>query len=82
MTQLKPMKTELDNGGSAFPSASNNDLGATDSPGMSLRDYFAAKAMAAFIVSPHFTSEVYDDDEVIAKWAYSVADGMLKERAK
>lgn len=47
-------------------------------PGMSLRDYFAAKAMAAMVMNPDNNGDVSD----FAIWAYRYADAMLKERAK
>jgi hypothetical protein len=45
------------------------------SRGMSLRDYFAAKAMQGMM---HDVSQPVG--EVIAEWAYQVADAMLKAR--
>lgn len=52
----------------------------TDTPAfpISLRDYFAAQAMAAFIAQD--TENVYGYEE-IATQAYSQADEMMKERA-
>ena len=44
--------------------------------GMTLRDYFAAKAMEGLIVNS--STDPFD----IAKAAYIIADFMLKERAK
>ena len=44
-----------------------------------LRDYFAAKAMNAFLIN---VSVGADDLPSIAKSAYMVADAMLKEREK
>jgi hypothetical protein len=46
-------------------------------PGFSLRDYFAAKSMQAWICDYATT---YPKD--VAKWAYEQADAMLKEREK
>ena len=48
--------------------------------GMSLRDYFAAKAMAAMlsIERVHFNN----GESEIAAWAYEQADAMLAERNK
>jgi len=43
--------------------------------GMTLRDYFAAKAMQGMM---HDVSQPVG--EVIAGWAYEVADAMLKAR--
>ncbi|HCT9739328.1 TPA: hypothetical protein OUD13_003608 [Morganella morganii] len=47
-------------------------------PGMTLRDYFAAKAMAALIGDGGYGSRNND----LAKGAYSVADAMLRAREK
>jgi len=60
----------------AFP-ANHFDL--TDSEhGMTLRDYFAAKAMQAFIASPLLKVEL--GEYATALNAYKVADAMLKAR--
>jgi hypothetical protein len=45
--------------------------------GMSLRDYFAAKAMQSFI---HFASPSDTDFDYEAKAAYKVADAMMEAR--
>ena len=45
--------------------------------GMTLRDYFAAKAMMGLGCNPNHVSMT--DDE-IAKWSYNLADAMMKER--
>lgn len=50
--------------------------------GMGLRDYFAAKAMAAYLVSPATAKEATDNADKCAEWAYLQADAMLKARAK
>jgi hypothetical protein len=42
--------------------------------GMTLRDYFAAKAMQTIAANPHWT------EEGIAEAAYKQADAMLKAR--
>jgi hypothetical protein len=56
-----------DEGGPAFPTTSHR--------GMSLRDYFAAKAMQTFLaIEPETTFTT------VARWAYGAADGMLAER--
>jgi hypothetical protein len=46
--------------------------------GMTLRDYFAAHAMRGIVM--HMNSENWD--EIAAKWCYTMADAMLKEREK
>ena len=45
--------------------------------GMTLRDYFAAKAMQAFISSSNL--QVFEDAR-IAKAAYKIADAMMEAR--
>ncbi len=45
--------------------------------GMTLRDYFAAKAMQGVIATGRNT-----DWQGIAEFAYDIADSMLKERQK
>ncbi len=65
------------NGGPAFP-AMHFDLG-DDEHGMTLRDYFAAKAMQAFLSR---AASITCPDEIIAEDAYNAADAMLKERNK
>ena len=47
--------------------------------GMSLRDYFAAKAMQG-IMSRVDGCHPADTKEDIGKWSYRVADAMLKAR--
>jgi len=46
--------------------------------GLSLRDYFAAKAMQGWLAS--FTSEMQPNPERIAEFCYAMADAMLKAR--
>jgi len=47
--------------------------------GMTLRDYFAAKAMQSFLLSC-FDEGQLSVSEAIAKLSYEVADGMLRAR--
>jgi hypothetical protein len=46
--------------------------------GMTLRDYFAAKAMQGMLSQPYFKDT---SNENIASWAYATADAMLDEKA-
>jgi hypothetical protein len=65
----------MDDGGPAFPLLLREGeyyQGNTD--GMSLRDYFAAKAMAALAGQEH--------EADAAHTAYVIADAMIAERAK
>ncbi len=87
---------KINDGGPAFPVW---ELNGKDQPemtgfGMSLRDYFAAKAMAALIAEP--VSELWpgtaaqwanqlqhtqlDGPSMVAHVAYMMADAMLKAR--
>ncbi len=68
-------------GGHAFPNITP-DMPVDGGPGMSLRDYFAAKAMQgamAMCAGSHINSGT---NEELAKAAYAIADAMLAERAK
>ena len=64
--------------GPAFPVAE----GPTDNvnPGMTLRDYFAAKAMQALIGKVTENPAREDTQRVIAQNAYEIADAMMKTR--
>ena len=49
--------------------------------GMTLRDYFAAKAMQGLI--HHFDFGTFRDDPMrVAEWAYDAADAMMEARKK
>ena len=51
--------------------------------GMTLRDYFAAKAMAAIIIaSDKHSNDVNEIHEWLGSYAYIAADLMIKEREK
>lgn len=68
-------------GGLAFPFSlefdnTDGSKGVAYSHGMTLRDYFAAKAMAAYWSDP----DVAADQKTAAAWAYDMADAMLKAR--
>ena len=56
----------------AFPTAMNQ------TEGMTLRDYFAAKAMQAMLGSPNCPMELCENE--LATQAYMTADAMLKAR--
>lgn len=67
-----------DNGGPAFPSSNTPGTGFY-AEGMTLRDYFAAKAMASLVSLPTWTDSELDADALLA---YKMADAMLAERAR
>lgn len=65
-----------DDGGLAFPRSPHS--GECSDDGMTLRDYFAARAMQADMA----TWETAYKAERIASIAYEIADAMIAERAK
>ena len=76
-----------DNGGPAFPceyvkyevgEVGNNIPIIEKSSGMTLRDYFAAKAMVQ--IMDDTKDDVSFDYAEVAKYSYKVADAMLEER--
>jgi hypothetical protein len=82
--------SKINTGGSAFPRAGNEwaDMAWVEAPaeqGMTLRDYFAAKAMQAFLSNDNLlraSCEWHADgsETSIAVLAYDQADAMLKAR--
>ena len=52
------------------------------SKGMTLRDYFAAKAMQGILASSAPITSAIDVDQLVAAAAYKIADAMLKARKK
>lgn len=72
--------SDIKNGGPAFPREHN-----AVSEGMSLRDYFAAKAMQAF-VSRWAGHDSYNEGGIsfarVSQHAYELADAMLAARSK
>ena len=77
------MSDHVNTGGPAFPIFPDTATGhASAFPGMTLRDYFAAKAMP---VAWGMYEELYDcspEDVIpfVADYAYDLADAMLKAR--
>lgn len=73
--------SKRDNGGPAFPaeSVSNGDGGRRPQhySGMSMRDYFAAKAMQGLLAGNAFDYDAIDDEATLA---YGIANAMLKAR--
>jgi hypothetical protein len=64
----------INDGGPAFPMGYHPEGNSADQFGMTLRDYFAAAALQGNLIEPTA------NNEQIAKWAYSLADAMLKAR--
>ena len=72
------MSKKINTGGPVFPRPSYGPNEPVD--GMTLRDYFAAKAMQGAIAS---SSDKLDfGPDLGATWAYQVADAMLAAREK
>ena len=72
-------------GGPAFPVLeyeykATGDLhpSPTMQPGMTLRDWFAGRALTGMLANP----DCGQSNEKIADWAYRIADAMLEERGK
>ena len=68
-------------GGPAFPFPVLHGRSAPE--GLSIRDYFAAKAMQGQLcaqVNPAFG--IWEDFEALAEEAYRISDAMIKEREK
>jgi hypothetical protein len=63
-------------GGPAFPHTEANGENSVE-VGMTLRDYFAAKAMSSLIEDPDLRSAHLDGAAI---FAYKMADAMLKAR--
>lgn len=69
--------TKINDGGPAFPTY--NALSHCDEGGMSMRDYFAAKAMQGFNANSH-DQMVSWSFETVADYSYKQADAMLRAR--
>lgn len=78
------------NGGPAFPVVDTSGDYPNCHLGMSLRDYFAAKAMQGLLSDLEVSRSLCDCDEydgqnfatIVATNAYGFADAMLEERKK
>lgn len=71
-----------DNGGQAFPRVVEQPNGYMQAvEGMTLRDYFAAKAMQAMVASPAYYIDGWAQSD-IAVQSYQMADALLAERSK
>lgn len=71
--------SEINTGGPAFPLVREWAAGPWEhEAGMTLRDYFAAKAMQGYLIAP---DTGWDFDEIVAA-SYKMADAMLEAREK
>ena len=76
------MNEKINSGGPAFPVQYSNEAdGPTVMPseGITLRDYFAAKAMQGMAGSHAYCERGWDQAD-LAGQAYEIADAMLKAR--
>lgn len=77
--------SKKETGGPAFPAEGGSDSGLHANPGMSLRDWFAGRAVSAgWQVAMEFRppDDSMSPEEYCAGQAYAIADAMLKERSK
>jgi hypothetical protein len=68
-------------GGAAFPHTDSMDTATR--PGMTLRDYFAAKAMQSTLADDAYVQRTETTAEwlaIVATSSYEIADAMLKAR--
>ena len=70
------MSEPINDGGSAFPNTAGWRRDPDISDGMSLRDYFAAKAMQSLVALDCMAATMVAED------AYAIADAMLAARDK
>jgi hypothetical protein len=71
--------SKTDTGGQAFPNEGFNGWGKPEE-GMTLRDYFAAKAMQGELACQNVDGGTWHDINKLAVHAYQIADAMLKAR--
>ncbi|EPG6435673.1 hypothetical protein WI984_002082 [Klebsiella aerogenes] len=71
-----------DNGGPAFPCSASDGCGSSiERAGMTLRDYFAAKAMQGILANPGQLDVITESAILwVTADSYRVADAMLKAR--
>jgi hypothetical protein len=84
---LEDVMAKRDGGGPAFPLQDWDPViqSRRIDTGMTLRDYFATKAMQGLLANGDGPTAPWFDDRGmagVAAWAYIVADAMLAERAK
>ena len=66
-----------DTGGPAFPSAHQTNW---SNPGMTVLDYFAAKAMQGELAAQSVESGHYEDFGALASRSYKIAEAMLEQK--
>lgn len=84
------MGANISDGGAAFPREDYQADAAPGQRGMTLRDYFAAKAMQAALTNESLLkrigqragNDIVEGHSDIASGAYAMADAMIAEREK
>ena len=85
------MSEPIDDGGPAFPQTAiingNGEVVTSgmyfpEGPGMTLRDWFAGRAMQGMLSNPanYGSGHEWRDDATVAEQAYDIADDMIRER--
>lgn len=77
----------MNDGGPAFPWASDErSLSGQSGSGMTLRDYFAGKAIGLFAIEKEdlqkLNAGIRPDHKIAAKFCYDLADAMIAERER
>jgi hypothetical protein len=72
--------SDINTGGPAFPIDAHESADRCIYTGMTLRDYFAIKALQGILTATLTPSTVWSQDAA-AETAYNVADAMLKARS-
>jgi hypothetical protein len=78
----EPAMSEIKDGGPAFPGPDQAEQTVDINEGMTLRDYFAAKAMQAVVLKQNELHDIQAMYDRLALHAYKVADAMLKARGE
>ncbi len=71
------MSAHPNDGGPAFPIPSDGHTHGTEG-GMTLRDYFAARALSGYLSDPTWREDI--DMDRTARFAYCMADAMIRAR--
>ena len=72
--------SKTNDGGPAFATQlETNRDGYAITGGMTIRDYFAAKALQGWLSNPGPSDETINE---VAQWSYRMADAMLKARTE
>jgi hypothetical protein len=85
---MERIMSEIKDGGPAFPAlkalvhVSQTRSEAVNAGGLTLRDYFAAKAMQAVVLKQNELHDIQAMYDRLALHAYKVADAMLKARGQ